>query len=213
MRTMTRNTLFPVFLNLTGRPVVVVGGGRVALRRARALVRAGAVVTVVAPRFARGFERLPVGRVDEAWRVSHLRGAAVAFAATDDRAANDAVARTCRAKGILVNVASDPEASDFHVPASVCRGDVAVAVSTNGASPALASRLRREIAATLANGWAAVAAEAGRARRAVKRSSLSASGRRRVLRSLAPAGLARRLDREGPEAVRKTLRAALRAAL
>ncbi|MCE9584273.1 MAG: bifunctional precorrin-2 dehydrogenase/sirohydrochlorin ferrochelatase [Planctomycetes bacterium] len=210
---MALNTHFPVFLNLSGRPAVVIGGGRVALRKTRALVRAGAVVTVVAPKFVRGFASLPVGCVDEPYRVSHLRGATVAFAATDDPAVNDAVAQACRAKGILVNVASDPRASDFHVPAAVRRGDIAVAVSTNGASPALASLLRREIADVLANGWAAVAEEAARARKSVLRSTLSPSGRRKVLRLLAPAGLARRLEREGPAAVRKTLRAAVRAAL
>lgn len=181
---MPSNPLYPVFLNLAGRPVVVVGGGRVALRRTRALARAGAVVTVVAPRFARGFERLPVGRVDEPWRPSHLRGAAVAFAASDDAAVNASVARVCRARGILVNVCSDAADCDFHVPAAVRQGPVAVAVSTGGHAPSVGARLKREIRAILRAGWAARAAAVGRSRRALKASGRSAASRRRELRAL-----------------------------
>ncbi|KAF0242797.1 MAG: precorrin-2 dehydrogenase / sirohydrochlorin [Planctomycetota bacterium] len=162
---MSANTLYPVFLNLAGRPVVVIGGGKVALRKTRALVRAGAVITVVAPRFARGFEKLPVGRVEEPYRSSHLRGAAVAFAASDDRVVNAAVKHICRARGILVNVCDDPAGCDFHVPAALRDGTVAVAVSTNGAAPAVGVRLKREIRAMLAaGGWAARAGRAGKKR-------------------------------------------------
>ncbi len=182
------NTLYPVFLNLSGRPVVVIGGGRVALRKVRALVKAGAVVTVVAPRFARGFEKLPVGCVDEPYRPSHLRGAAVAFAASDDRAVNAAVAHVCRAKGILVNICDDPKECDFHVPAALRDGPVAVAVSTGGTAPAVGVRLKREIRGLLSKGWAARAAASARRRKQLRASGASPASRRRALRALARDG-------------------------
>ena len=189
---MSTNTLYPIFLNLAGRPVVVIGGGKVALRKTRALVRAGAVITVVAPRFARGFENLPVGRVDEPYRAAHLRGASVAFAASDDRAVNAAVMNICRAKGILVNVCDDPAGCDFHVPAALRDGTIAVAVSTNGAAPAIGAKLKREIRALLASGWAARAAAAGKKRMELRARGVSSRERRRILLALAHVGKKRR---------------------
>jgi siroheme synthase-like protein len=185
---MSTNSLYPVFLNLAGRNVVVIGGGKVALRKTRVLVRAGAVVTVVAPRFARGFEKLPVGRVDQPYRPSHLRGAAVAFAASDDRAVNASVMNVCRAKGILVNVCDDAAGCDFHVPAALRDGSVAVAVSTNGAAPAVGARLKREIRALLAAGWAQRAEEAGRKRADLRARGVPPARRRRILRDFAGGG-------------------------
>lgn len=185
---MPPNTLYPVFLNLTGRPVVVIGGGRVALRKVRALVRAGAVITVVAPKFARGFEKLPVGRVDEPWRPSHLRGAAVAFAASDDRAVNATVAHVCRAKGIMANICDDPGACDFHVPAALRDGSVAIAVSTGGTAPAVGVLLKKKIRDLLAKGWAARVAASARRRAELRASAASPADRRRTLRSLARRG-------------------------
>ncbi len=188
---MPLNTLYPVFLNLSGRPVVVIGGGRVALRKVRALVRAGAVITVVAPKFARGFEKLPVGCVNEPWRPSHLRGAAVAFAASDDRAVNATVAHVCRAKGILANICDDPGACDFHVPAAVRDGSVAVAVSTAGTAPAVGVILKKKIRGLLAKGWAARAAASARKRAQLRASGTPPAARRRALRALARHGSGR----------------------
>lgn len=150
--------LYPVFLELAGRRAVVVGGGRVAERKALALLEAGAAVVVVAP------ETTPslAAAAAESQLVWHRRpfvpgdlaGAALAFAATDRREVNAAVAAEARAAGVPCNVADDPEACDFLVPALVRRGDLLIAISTGGASPAVARRVRETLEARFGPEWA-----------------------------------------------------------
>ncbi len=115
---------FPLFIDLTGRPVTVVGGGRIALRRARVLRDFGARVTVVAP--ALGGEAEGLRWTPRAYRPGDLRGAFLAVAATDDRAVNHAVYEEAAALGIPVNVCDCPAECGFFFPA-VCRGEGLVA--------------------------------------------------------------------------------------
>ena len=137
---------YPVFLDLTGKPVVVVGAGRVALRKTKGLIEAGAVVTVVAPRVESEFARLAVTLRRRAFRPADLRGAVVlAFAASDDRAVSHAVMLAARRRGIPVNVADSRDECSFLVPARITRGHIQVAISTSGESPRLAAALRRKI--------------------------------------------------------------------
>ncbi|MBI4231571.1 MAG: bifunctional precorrin-2 dehydrogenase/sirohydrochlorin ferrochelatase [Planctomycetes bacterium] len=146
---------YPAFLLLTGREAVVVGGGAVAQRKARALLRCGARVTVIAPIVAAALaRRRGVSVRRRAYRTGDLKGAALAFAATDDRAVNARVARDARRSRIPVNVADDPRACDFHVPAVARRGPLTIAVGTSGASPALAAAVRDRLAAALPDGIA-----------------------------------------------------------
>lgn len=134
---------YAVVLDLRSRACLIIGGGAVALRKARGLIAAGADVTVVAP------ECLPMpDGVTVALRPfvdADLDGVALAMAATDDRELNARVARLAREHGVWVNVADDPEAGDAILPAVARRGDLQIAVSTGGASPALAQRLRARL--------------------------------------------------------------------
>lgn len=113
------NKRFPLFVDLTGRRAVVVGGGGVGLRRAEALREFGAEVTVVSPGLARDVEC--IRHVDRAYLAGDLKGAFLAVAATDDRAVNEAVGREARALGVLFNRADAPEDCDFFFPA-ICEG-------------------------------------------------------------------------------------------
>lgn len=150
--------LYPLFLELAGRRAVVVGGGRVAERKALALLEAGAAVTVVAPEATPPLaEAARGGRLvwhRRAFEPGDLAGAALVFAATDRREVNAAVAAWARAAGVLCNVADDPAACDFFVPALLRRGDLLIAVSTGGASPAVARRIREALAARFGEEWA-----------------------------------------------------------
>ncbi len=136
---------YPIFLDLKDRPVLVVGAGKVALRKTRGLVEAGARVTVVAPEWEPEFNDLPVRRIARRFRASDVAGAALVFAATDDRQANHRVGAAAKGRGILANIADSAEECDFIVPARVQRGPVQIAVSTGGAHPRLAAELRRKL--------------------------------------------------------------------
>ncbi len=169
--------LFPLFVELEGRPCLVLGGGAVAERKVEGLLAAGAVVTVVSPALSPGLATLASGgritHVARPYAEGDLAGAALAFAATDDGAVNADVAREGRARGVWVNAADDPAHCDAILPAVVRRGAVTVAVSTGGASPALARAVRERIEAALPAAYGPLAEVAADARR-----ELRAAGRR-----------------------------------
>jgi precorrin-2 dehydrogenase / sirohydrochlorin ferrochelatase len=148
-----------MMLDLRGRRCLVVGGGRVAERKVLSLLACGADVRVVSPAVTARIETLAgAGRIRLArrgFRATDLRRALLAFAATDDRTVNRRVAGAAAAAGALANVADDPAAGDFQVPASLRRGDLTVAVSTGGRSPALAKRLRQRLEETIGSEYEA----------------------------------------------------------
>ena len=136
---------YPVFLDLKDRPVLVVGAGKVALRKTRGLVEAGARITVIAPEWEPEFEELPVRLVRRRFRASDLTGALLVFAATDDRLTNHRIAIAAKGRGQFANIADSAEECGFLVPARVNRGEVQIAISTGGESPRLTAELRRKL--------------------------------------------------------------------
>jgi uroporphyrin-III C-methyltransferase/precorrin-2 dehydrogenase/sirohydrochlorin ferrochelatase len=152
---------YAVQINLTGRRCLVVGGGRVATRKVQSMLSAGAAVRVVAPRLTvRLTELLAQGRIehrDHEYRPADLDNCALAVAATNDRALNRLIADDACAANILVNIVDAPELSSFIVPSTANRGRISVSVSTDGASPVLATHLRDEIDRMLGHQWSAVA--------------------------------------------------------
>jgi precorrin-2 dehydrogenase/sirohydrochlorin ferrochelatase len=136
---------YPIFLDLKDRPVLVVGAGKVALRKTRGLIEAGARITVIAPEIDAEFEELPVRLVRRRFRASDLAGVFLVFAATDDRLTNHRIGIASKGRSLLANIADSAEECDFIVPARVHRGDVQIAVSTGGESPRLSAELRRKL--------------------------------------------------------------------
>src|SRR5918998_2049643 len=116
--------LYPLFMDVAGRRCVVVGGGGVAARKARGLLGSGARVTVVAPEVAPEIKAMEVKVERRPYAPGDLAGAALAFAATDRREVNAAVAREARESGIPVNVADRPAEGDFALPSVLRRGGV-----------------------------------------------------------------------------------------
>ena len=137
---------YPVFLNLTGINVLVVGGGPVALRKATGLAQAGAIVTVIAPQLLDGFETVTKRIEQRSYRQGDAAKYQLVITATNDPTVNGLVAAEARANQVWVNSADDPSNCSFILPAIARRGLVTVAVSTNGASPSLARQLRTDIA-------------------------------------------------------------------
>jgi len=140
---------YPAYLDLRERPCLVIGGGAVAERKALSLLEAGAVVTIISPALTPKLHELSdsgkITHLQKQYEEKDLAGAFLAIAATDSAEVNTLVASACRKKQVLVNVAVPPEASSFIVPSVVERGDLLLAISTSGASPALARKIRQDI--------------------------------------------------------------------
>ena len=141
-----RPDYYPAFLNLRGKKCVVVGGGKVAERKVCALVRSGACVRVISPEVTPVLDRLKsagkISHIVREYKKGDLKGTFLAIAATSSEKVNRAVSREAP---FLVNVVDVPELCNFIVPAVVGRRPLTIAVSTGGASPAMAATIRREL--------------------------------------------------------------------
>jgi siroheme synthase-like protein len=175
---------YPLSLKVGGERCLVVGGGAIALRKARSLAKAGARLTVVSPEMLPSFGSLPAELRRRRFRSSDAAGHVLAIAATDAPAVNRAVYVACRRRGIPVNVVDVPELCSFIVPSVARRGPVTVAVSTQGLSPSLAKALRARLEAWLPASLGALARSLGRRRRAILRSMPPSSERTRRLKAL-----------------------------
>ncbi|MBI4297024.1 MAG: bifunctional precorrin-2 dehydrogenase/sirohydrochlorin ferrochelatase [Chloroflexi bacterium] len=173
---------YPAFLDLRGRQCLVVGGGPVAWRKAQALLQAGAQVRVIAPRLCPGLKRLAQAeqlKVEaRPYQVGDLEGAWLAIAATDDRELNGAVASEAEARGLLINVVDDPARCNFIAPSVVRRGDLTLAISTGGRSPALALKLRQALEALLPQEYGPLLALLAQARQEARRQGKRISPRK-----------------------------------
>lgn len=140
---------YPIYLDVTGRNVTVIGGGKVAERKVRTLISSGADVTVVSPDLTQGLKGLlTVGKIRHIRRRYHkgdLDNMVMALIATDDRATNEEIASSIKETNILINIADMPDKSSFILPSIVERGDLIISVSTSGKSPALAKQTRKEL--------------------------------------------------------------------
>lgn len=163
---------FPVNLNLTGRPVLLVGGGRIALRKAQQLLACGADLTVLAPEILSDFATLGVRTIAREYRHGDLAAYRLVVTATGNVTVDQQIFNEAEALGIWVNSADDPERCSFTLPAVVRQGSVMVTVSTGGASPALSSWLRAELERVIGPEFAEVAAEL-----AARRAMVHAEGR------------------------------------
>lgn len=146
-------------LDLEGRSVLVVGGGAVALEKVRGLVECGARVTVVAPDALPELLSLAVEWLERGYHASDLRGRFLVVAATSSTPRNRRVFADAEARGVLCNVVDVPELCSLILPAVHRQGPIAVAVSTGGASPALAQRIRDDVAALVGPQHASLAEE------------------------------------------------------
>jgi uroporphyrin-III C-methyltransferase/precorrin-2 dehydrogenase/sirohydrochlorin ferrochelatase len=187
---------FPVFFDLAGQKVLVVGGGEVALRKVSLLERTGASISVVAPHISPELmERAAAGKLSVAVREfapEDLDGARLIIVATSRRAVNRWIAKLSEARNIPVNVVDDREASRFIVPAIIDRDPVLVAVSTGGTSPVLARRLRERLEALIPAKIGDLAAWLNELRAATRRKLRDVDERRRYFEAVVDGPAARR---------------------
>ncbi|HLB87677.1 MAG TPA: bifunctional precorrin-2 dehydrogenase/sirohydrochlorin ferrochelatase [Terriglobales bacterium] len=182
-------SLFPMFLKLEGRSCLVVGADTIGQSKIRSLLVAGASVRVVAPRATAAIiEWARAGLITwEArdFNAADLDGTFLVVAATSSSDVNEATFREAQRRGVLCNVVDDPAHCDFYYPALVRRGQLQLAISTGGRSPALAQRLRRELEAKFGAEYAGWLEELGRAREQLFGSEIESEDRRRRLHELA----------------------------
>lgn len=141
---------YPVNLNLERQKCIVIGGGRIAERKARRLLSCGAQVLLISPRFTAALPALAKKNKrivcrKRAARLEDVRGAFLVICASDDRTVNSMFSRHCRNKGLLVNVADSPAECGFILPAVVARGALRLSVSTEGLSPGLSKKIGRDL--------------------------------------------------------------------
>ena len=175
---------YPLFLELQGRPCLVIGGGRVAFGKASTLLRCGAKVTVVSPRLSSGLRRLARGRKIR-WKTHRFRpvdlaGMELAVAATDDQQVNLQATREARRRKVWINVADRPALCSFILPSVVRRGKLVLAISTGGASPALAKWIRKDLEGRYGPEFGRLLARATAARKRVQRKVRSQAARKRL---------------------------------
>ena len=164
---------YPIFLDVEDRDVVIIGGGVVCTRKAETMLRYGARVTVVSPRFTDEIELwASEGAVKikrKAYDARDLDGASIVIASTDDPRVNEQIAADCRARKIPVNVVDVTPLCEFIVPAIVDSGSVHIAISTGGKSPALARTLKEDLQRMLGTEYAEVNDALGSLREGAKR--------------------------------------------
>jgi precorrin-2 dehydrogenase/sirohydrochlorin ferrochelatase len=139
---------YPIFLDMKGKACLVVGGGNVGARKASALEKCGASVTVISDRFSARFDELRHSSIcieKKAYEKKDVKGMFLVFAATNDAALNQQIRADASGLNILCNVADAPGNSDFLLPSTVDRGDLILAVSTSGSSPAMAKQIRQDL--------------------------------------------------------------------
>jgi siroheme synthase-like protein len=171
---------YPILLNIQGKKCLVVGGGEVALRKAQMLLEHDAIVEIVSPAFCPELNQLAkdgaIRAIHKAYKTEHLNDALLVVAATDDAKVNEKVAAEARKMGVLVNVVDKLDISDFIVPSYFRHGDIIVAVSTSGKSPALARKIRGDLETDLKAEYAQLAVIASEVRSELKQRGVTVSG-------------------------------------
>ena len=160
---------FPILIDLRRFPCLVVGGGKIALRKTQSLLEFNAKGTVVSPKICRELTALSThgkgGIIRKPYSREFLKGHKLVFSATDNPETNQLASRDCRRRGILLNVADGPSWCDFILPANLKRGDLIVSVSSQGKAPFFAKETKRKLAGFLPPSAAHVAELAGEFRR------------------------------------------------
>ncbi len=187
--TTTTSSLFPMFLKLEGKRCLVVGAGKIGEPKIGGLIDTGARIHVIALEASEAVHQwVKDGKITleiRAFSKTDLAETFLAVIATSSRALNESIYREAQRRGVLCNVVDVPEYCDFYYPAVVRRGDLQIAISTNGQSPSLSRRLRELLERQFGPGYAGWVAELGETRKLVLASDLDPQRKGELLRSLA----------------------------
>jgi precorrin-2 dehydrogenase/sirohydrochlorin ferrochelatase len=167
-------TLYPIMLNISGEQAVIIGGGEVALRKLSDLIDAGANIKIISPEFNDEIIKTSelfkdrITLIKKRYERGDLDGALLVFSATNDTDVNREIFNEAKERNILINASDDPPNCSFYIPSFIRRGDLILALSTSGASPAMAGRLRREMAQHIPENIEAILERLNKARTLLK---------------------------------------------
>ena len=180
---------YPVFLNLKNKKAVVIGGGSVAERKAQTLLSCDADVSIISPKITPRLRRLvkegKIEYIKKGYEDKDIKDAFIVVAATNDRGINEAIYKAAERYGCLLNIVDKPESSNFIVPSVISRGDLTIAISTGGRSPALSKQIRKELQQIYGREYEIFIKTMGKIRGALLRSVSSEKARRRIFTKLA----------------------------
>jgi len=200
---------YPIYLDLKDKKVVVIGAGSVAERKVKSLCSAGAKVLVVArdidQDFAKSCEKESVKTISGGYSKEYLKGAVLAITATNDTSLNKQVYNDCHKLAVLCNVVDVPELCDFYVPAVVKRGDLQIAISTDGSCPAYAARLRKKLEDIFTEDHARFVTELKTARERIIKRISDPDKRKEILEKLVNDESFERFINQGPQAWQRQL--------
>lgn len=207
---------YPVMMNLVGKRVLVVGGGRVATRKVRGLLESGAAVTVVSPELDPELEEL-AGSGQVEWIQSRFDESAMdiypdtllVFGTTDNREVNVRIHKAAMERKIPCNIADVPDLCTFIVPAVITQGDLMIAVSTGGASPALARRIREDLEKRFGPEYAAMTQLLGDIRRQVLKTGSTSDENKKLFMEIVDSGILSALKENDRDRVLGILRSIL----
>jgi precorrin-2 dehydrogenase/sirohydrochlorin ferrochelatase len=179
---------YPILINLKGKKVIVVGGGMVAQRKIETIMEHGAVVHMISreltPALTKYLEDGKIKVIGNEFKKDYLRGAFLVIAATDDRLLNHRVSENARELGVLVNAVDQPSDCSFIVPSILRRGDLLIAVSTSGKSPALAKRVREELEKGFGSEYESLLVLMGRLRKEILAEGFSQEENKRIFQEI-----------------------------
>ena len=201
---------YPVFIELEGKTVLVVGGGKVAQRKVETLLKFGASIHIVSKGLTHKLKKLveskKIHHIGEEFKDEHLDGAFLAIAATDDKLLNQKISKNARMRNLLINAVDQPSDCNFIVPSIINRGDLLIAISTSGKSPALAKRIRKDLEAQFGSEYEVFLTLMGRLRTDILSLGFSQKENSRIFNEIVDSGILNFMEKGDWEGVESALR-------
>ena len=201
--------LYPIFLELEGKAVLVVGGGRVAQRKVLTLMEYGAKISIISNKLTDKLKSLVDGagilKLGGEFRESHLKGAFLVVAATNDKRLNHRIGELAKKKDILVNAVDQPPDCNFFVPSIIKRGDLQIAISTSGKSPALAKKIRVDLEEQFGEEYASFLVLMGYLRKEILSMGFSQDKNNRIFHEMVDSGILKAIAQDNREKTKSIL--------
>lgn len=201
--------LYPIFLELEGKTVLVVGGGRVAQRKVLTLMEYGARICIISDKLTDKLKSLvddgEILNLGGEFRENHLKGAFLVVAATNDKRLNHRIGEIAKKKEILVNAVDQPPDCNFFVPSIIKRGDLQIAISTSGKSPALAKKIRQGLEEQFGEEYASFLVLMGYLRREVLSMGFSQDKNNRIFHEMVDSGILKAIAQDNREKTKSIL--------